>query len=211
MALIYETTMSPSKLELLAAWLPEQPWFTGDIAALTPVGAYRFDDPDGEVGMEGHLLTAGDGTVYHVPLVYRGAPTEAGERFLLGTSDHGVLGERWISNAVGDPVFRAVLARTIAVGGREADEVGVNPAGEHRDREIKVRVRGSGESGAVVPDVTSAQVGLDGDVSVLESESATLTVRRVLDASYVEPEGVLTLRATWPGQVLPVVIATLAV
>src|SRR5438477_104622 len=29
MAIIHNTTMSPGKLELLAAWLPAQPWFPG--------------------------------------------------------------------------------------------------------------------------------------------------------------------------------------
>lgn len=211
MALIYDTTMSPTKLELLAAWLPRQPWFAGDAGQITPLGAYRFDDPAGEVGMEGHILTAGDGTVYHVPLTYRGAPIESGERFLLGTSEHGVLGTRWIVNAIGDPVYRSVLAQTIALGGSEALEVGVSPDGERYDREIVTRLRGSGEPGRRVPDVAAAQVGLDGSVSVAESETATLSVRRVLDPGFVEPGGVLTLRATWPGQILPVVVATLAV
>lgn len=211
MALIYQTTMSPSKLELLAAWLPTQPWFAGDVASLTRLGGYRLDDPAGEVGLEGHILTAGDDTVYHVPLSYRGAPLESGERFLLGTAEHGVLGTRWFSNAVGDPVYRSVLAQTIAQGGREADEVGVGPDGEAQERKILIRVRGSGEPGAAVPDLTVAQVGLEGAVSVVESEEATLTVRRVLDADYVEPFGSLTLRVTWPGQVLPVVAATLTV
>jgi hypothetical protein len=27
MAVIHDTTMSPGKLELLAAWLPAQPWY----------------------------------------------------------------------------------------------------------------------------------------------------------------------------------------
>lgn len=122
-----------------------------------------------------------------------------------------MLGTRWFSNAVGDPVYRSVLAQTIAQGGREADEVGVGPDGEAQERKILIRVRGSGEPGAAVPDLTVAQVGLEGAVSVVESEEATLTVRRVLDADYVEPFGSLTLRVTWPGQVLPVVAATLTV
>jgi hypothetical protein len=45
MAIIYETTMSPSKRELVAAWLPAQPWYrdTGHepdpIKAFPPPGA----------------------------------------------------------------------------------------------------------------------------------------------------------------------------
>ena len=43
--------ITPTKPELLATWLPTQPWFVGDASALEHLGAYRFDDPDGEVGM----------------------------------------------------------------------------------------------------------------------------------------------------------------
>ncbi len=40
---VYTTaTLSPSKLELLATWLPEQPWFDGDAANLTRVAHYRL-------------------------------------------------------------------------------------------------------------------------------------------------------------------------
>lgn len=36
MAIIYETTMTPGKLDLLAGWLPAQPWYlsTGRAPAL---------------------------------------------------------------------------------------------------------------------------------------------------------------------------------
>ncbi|MFA5606913.1 MAG: hypothetical protein WDA07_06965 [Leucobacter sp.] len=211
MALIYETTMHPTKLELLAEWLPAQPWFTGDAARIEPLGAYRFDDPEGEVGMEGHLLTAGDERVYHVPVTYRGAGLEAGEAFLVGNSEHGILGKRWVYDAAGDPVYRAVLAQTITQGGREAEEIGVTPAGERYDRELHTRLRGSGEPGAPVPDLAAAVVTHAGSVSRAEAGLARLEVRRVLDPAFVEPAGTLTLRATWPGQVMPVVVATLAV
>lgn len=68
-----DAVLSPSKLDIVAAWLPSQPWFTGDAAEAEIVGSYRFVDPDGEVGMESHLVRCGD-TTYHVPLTYRGAP-----------------------------------------------------------------------------------------------------------------------------------------
>ena len=212
MALIYDTTMHPTKFEMLAAWLPQQPWFTGDVAQLEALGAYRFDDPEGEVGMEGHLVTAGDGKVYHVPVTYRGAAFEGGEEFLLDTSAHGVLGTRWISDAIGDPVYRDVLARVIAEGGRQVEEVGVNEAGEQYERQVLTRVRGSGEPGGIAPAFTDATVVDDGVASVARNGAAQLSVLRVLDTSGQGPEereASLTLRATWPGQVLPVVVATL--
>jgi Maltokinase N-terminal cap domain len=53
LAQIHNTTMVPSKLELLSGWLPQQPWYVANGAnALTRVGGFRLDDPDGEVGIE---------------------------------------------------------------------------------------------------------------------------------------------------------------
>lgn len=36
MAIIHDTTMSPGKLELLAAWLPAQPWWPTDPGTSPP-------------------------------------------------------------------------------------------------------------------------------------------------------------------------------
>ena len=65
MAIVYpNATLTPSKRELMAAWLPTRPWYDG--ADRKPVGSFRFDDPAGEVGMEGFLLGA-DGRADAVP------------------------------------------------------------------------------------------------------------------------------------------------
>ena len=50
MAIVHNTTMSPAKLELLAAWLPAQPWFPGSgrEPELAKVGGFRLDDPQGD-------------------------------------------------------------------------------------------------------------------------------------------------------------------
>ena len=214
MSLIYDTTMHPSKLELLAGWLPTQPWFTGDIAHLVSLGAYRFDDPEGEVGLEGYLLTAGDETVYHVPLSYRGALLEGGESFVVGTSEHGVLGTRWINDATGDPVFRAVLAAKIAQGGSEEDLFLQSAEGEVSTLDRAVHVRGSGGPGSPVPELWDAVVEDHGSRVELSTGFAALEVRRVLNpaesAGSVAPNAQV-LRATWPGQLDPVVLATLTV
>ena len=123
MSLIYQASISPTKDELLNAWVPSQPWFEGAAgASLARVAAYRFDDPDGEVGLETFLLRAGDGPILQVPLTYRGAPLAGGEPWLVTTMEHSVLGPRWVYDAVGDPVYRAVLAETVLTGGREADQ-----------------------------------------------------------------------------------------
>ena len=74
MAVIHHTTLTPGKLELLAGWLPTQPWYRGHDGRpdLARVGGFRLDDPDGAVGLEFMVVTdAATGTTYHVPLTYR--------------------------------------------------------------------------------------------------------------------------------------------
>ncbi|MFD0507603.1 hypothetical protein ACFQ0G_42305 [Streptomyces chiangmaiensis] len=69
--------------------------------------------PGGAVGIE--FMVVGDATAqepvaYLVPMGYRGAALEGvpGEA-LIGTSEHGVLGTRWIYDGVHDPVVMAQL------------------------------------------------------------------------------------------------------
>lgn len=196
MALIYSTTLRPSKLELLAAWLPSQGWFHGDASQLKPIGAYRFDDPAGEVGIEGHILTAGDDTVYHVPLTYRGAALPGGDTHLLGTVEHGVLGRRWFTDATGDPVYRTVLTHTITSGGREAAEfVSEGPNTAAAPQCTTIKVWGSGSAGSTLGQVAP--------------EHGTLTVIRELAAAKPESPYGWVLRGTWPGLKFPALFATL--
>ena len=114
MAVIHNTTMTPGKLELLASWLPAQPWYVGTERepVLTKAGGFRLDDPDGEVGIEFMVVRdeSGDRPVsYHVPLSYRGAPLDGAGEALVGTSEHGVLGRRWLYDGTHDPVLVAQL------------------------------------------------------------------------------------------------------
>jgi hypothetical protein len=111
MATIHRTTMVPGKLDLLSDWLPRQPWYRSTEPQLGRAGGFRLDDPAGEVGIEFIFVTDADGATYHVPLTYRGAPLPEAEPGLIGTSEHGVLGRRWIYDAAHDPVAIAqVLA-----------------------------------------------------------------------------------------------------
>jgi hypothetical protein len=106
-AIIHNTTMSPTKLELLAGWLPGQEWFTGSVAHLQRAGGFRLDDPDGAVGIE-FMVVLGD-EPFLVPMTYRAAPLDGADSALIGTSQHGVLGDRWIYDGPHDPVLRAQL------------------------------------------------------------------------------------------------------
>lgn len=114
MAVIHQTTLTPSKLDLLTRWLPTQPWYDGTEREpdLSKRGGFRLDDPNGEVGIEFMIVTDVSGhepTTYQIPLTYRGAPLEEAADALIGTSEHGVLGRRWIYDGAHDPVLVAQL------------------------------------------------------------------------------------------------------
>lgn len=70
MALFHLATIAPTKEELIAEWAPRQPWGPTDDVPMTVIGSYRFDDPDGKVGMETFLAQAGD-EFFQIPLTYR--------------------------------------------------------------------------------------------------------------------------------------------
>jgi maltokinase-like protein len=172
MALLHDATIVPSKRELIAAWLPTQPWAAG-LPEVTPIGAFRFDDPAGEVGVETILLRDEAGTVtVQVPLTYRGAPLDGAEDALVGTMEHSVLGSRWVYDGPADPVYVAAVTEAITSGGTGAEEY-FEEDGGRRTREPSVTVVGSGVAGG-----------------------SDLVVVRVLGQA-VDSEGVLT--GTWPG------------
>ncbi|MEU4596215.1 1,4-alpha-glucan branching protein [Nocardia sp. NPDC023988] len=119
MAIVHQTTLTPSKLELLEAWLPTRRWYRGTTPRLSKAGGFRLDDPDGVVGIEFLLLIDDSATgpqLYHVPLTYRGAPLHGADEALVGTMEHGVLGRRWAYDATRDPV--AVNAVVDLLAGR---------------------------------------------------------------------------------------------
>jgi hypothetical protein len=116
MAVIHHTTLTPTKLELLSAWLPGQPWYrdAGQAPDLARVGGFRLDDPGGAVGLEFMVVTdAATGTSYHVPLTYRDSELPGAGNGLIGTSQHGVLGHRWVYDGAYDPVLVVQLVALI--------------------------------------------------------------------------------------------------
>jgi len=94
MAIIHRTTLRPGKLELLARWLPGQPWYRGGPEPeLAKAGGFRIDDPAGAVGIEFMLVTDTSGecpVTYLAPMTYRAAPFDGAGQGLIGTTEHGV-------------------------------------------------------------------------------------------------------------------------
>ncbi|MFE3882401.1 1,4-alpha-glucan branching protein [Streptomyces lydicus] len=118
MAVIHHTRLVPTKLELLASWLPSRPWYDDGAGGpeLANAGGFRLDDPQGEVGIEFIVVTDASGPLpaaYLVPLTYRGAPLDGAGHALVGTMEHGVLGSRWVYDGCHDPVLLGQLPALI--------------------------------------------------------------------------------------------------
>ncbi|WP_353850472.1 hypothetical protein [Solwaraspora sp. WMMA2056] len=123
MGLLYRAEIQPTKLELLADWLPGRDWSRGlGAGELDRVAAYRFDDPAGQVGIETILVRAGQGPILQVPLTYRDAALPGADEWLIGTCEHSVLGRRWVYDGCGDPVYAAALADAILADTGQAAE-----------------------------------------------------------------------------------------
>jgi hypothetical protein len=210
MALLHVADLTPSKLELVRAWIPSQPWWTGPADSAELAGAYRFDDPAGEVGIETHLLRAADGSVVQVPTTYRAAPLADADRALIGTLEHSVLGTRWVYDGCYDPVFVEALATAIATGGAQAELQVQSSDGALAIREATTRVQGSGtDAGVDIADSVPA-VSTDQIATTIQLGQIEVTVQRVIDSS-VPSAGRLSLTGTWPGNDQPAVLAQMRV
>jgi hypothetical protein len=194
MALLYEATLVPSKLELLTVWLPGRSWFTGD-GELQRMGAYRFDDPAGEVGVETFLVRAGGGPVFQVPLTYRDAALPGKDDFLVGTTEHSVLGTRWVYDGCADPVFASALATAILTGGAQAEEF-IDRGGRLESRAPSATVKGSGAPGTSVPEIVAVTCFDQGATTVVRAGTVQLIVARVVGAVV---EATQTLTGSWAG------------
>ncbi|MGW0505659.1 CG0192-related protein [Micromonospora sp. NPDC003241] len=177
MALLHRAELRPTKLELLATWLPGRVWYRGDAdAEVVRVGAYRFDDPAGEVGIETLLVRVGTGPVHQVPLTYRGEPLAGAEEWLVGTMEHSALGRRWVYDACGDPVYAAALADAVLADAGQAEEY-FEEDGERQVRPPNMEIA-SDAPAAEAPPVGAVRSVADGDLTVIVTDGVELTVVR---------------------------------
>lgn len=144
---------------------------------LVKAGGFRLDDPDGAVGIEFMVVvdaTAQEPVAYLVPMGYRGAALEGvpGEA-LIGTSEHGVLGTRWIYDGVRDPVVMAQLCALLRGEARPQHQ------GESDTPDPTVTVHGTGTD-----DARDVQVN-----RVLRPEEAAQSPSVRLVAGWTWPDG----------------------
>ncbi|MEO9322515.1 hypothetical protein ABFT23_03440 [Nocardioides sp. C4-1] len=209
MAVLHRASISPTKAELLQAWVPHRSWYAGS-GPLTTLGAYRLDDPDGEVGTETFLLRAGDGPVLQAPLTYRAAPLEGAERDLVCEMTHSVLGPRWVYDGLADPVYRSALVSTVLGGGRQAD-LQVDVDGVLTPRETTTFVQGSGSPGVVLPSSEVIDALERHEVvgcTVLAGPGLEVTLCRVVTTEPgFDVAGQHTLTGRWPDHSTPTVLA----
>jgi hypothetical protein len=205
MALLHRTELTPNKIELLTGWIFDRPWYQGPPSGeVERVATYRFDDPAGEVGLETMLVRVGDGPVLQVPLSYRGAPLDGAEDHLIGTTEHGVLGRRWIYDACGDPVYAAVLARAIHTDATQAEEF-FEVDGRRELRAPSMAVSGSGTADAPVPATGTVHRVEDDDPAVIVTDEVELHVLRRLGTR--ERVSGPVLSGTWGDESLPLPLA----
>lgn len=206
MAIFHRAEITPTKADLIAAWVPTQPWGPPADAAIDVIGAFRFDDPDGRVGMETHLVTAG-GTLLQVPLTYRDEQLDGGDDAFITEMHHSVLGTRWVYDGLGDPLAVVMLAAVTMTGQGEAIGMAVYE-GRWYIAPTNVRIHGGGWTLERVPvDGFERRSADDDGTTRFANDRFDLTVHR---RPIVAPRPTIALTATWPGRDEPVVLAEVA-
>ena len=201
MALFHRATITPTKAELIEGWVHTQPWGPAAGTPIDVIGAYRFDDPDGKVGMETHLVNAG-GTLLHVPLSYREAPLDHDAGF-IATMEHSALGTRWVYDGLRDPQYVVMLAAATMTGQGEALGMAVYD-GRWYIAPTNVRIHGGGWNLDRVPVDQFELVHDDAAGALLRNDRFDLVVHRRPVAGARPP---ISLTASWEGLAAPVVLA----
>jgi hypothetical protein len=202
MAIFHRATITPTKGELIADWAPTQPWGPPSKDEIEVVGSYRFDDPEGRVGMETHLVRA-EGALLQVPLTYRDHPLDGAEDALITEMHHSVLGTRWVYDGLRDARFVVMLAAVTMTGQGEALGMAVYD-GRWYIAPTEVRIHGGGWSLERVPVDGFELDSDDGGPARLHNDRFDLTVHR---RPVPGPRPAIALTATWDGRPDAVVLA----
>lgn len=215
MAQLFASSLVPGKLDLVRAWAPTRPWWPGSAGdRLERVGAFRWDDPEGEVGVEVLLVRTGDGVVLQVPLTYRGAPLAGAEEHLVGTMEHSVLGRRWVHDGCGDPVWARAVSAAALTGAPQAEEHLRHADGRDELRAPSVVVLAGTATNADVPTIGDLVLDDRDGRTLVRTDGLLVEVRRVLDLTGSPadeaPAGARTVRAVWAGQESPVTLAVVS-
>ena len=179
MGIVHQATLTPSKQEIVAGLLPSRGWARNRTIA-EKVAEYRLDDPAGEVGVETILWRLDDGAIIQTPLTYRAEPLAGADEHLISTTQHSVLGERWVYDGCGDPVWASTLATAILTGGRQSQMYFEDEAGRRIDIPARVQVHGSGSDVAVAAVGSVDEVSDDGDTTVVRAGEVVLALARVV-------------------------------
>lgn len=202
MAIFHVSTSTPTKAEILAAWVPGQAWSPNGSDPIEILGSFHFDDPEGCAGMETHLVRVGE-SLFQVPLTYRDAPLE--QIAPVATMEHSVLGTRWVYDGLDDHRYVMILAGVALTG--QGQSLGW---ARHEGRWYAAP---SGVSLGHRGDRLDAPTPLDGlsldadhgDHVVFRRGRFELTFFRRLGPTTDDSMG---LTATWGGQPHPVLLAT---
>lgn len=178
MGIVHKATLSPTKQEIVESWLPTRSWAGGRTFA-GKVAEYRYDDPEGEVGVETILWHTDDGAVVQTPLTYRAAPLAGAEEHLISTTEHSALGRRWVYDGCGDPVWAATLTTAILTGAPQS-QMFFEEDGRRVDIPPRMQVRGSGHEASAPEIVSIDSVSDEGTVTAVRAGSVVLSVARVI-------------------------------
>lgn len=168
------------------------------------IGAYRFDDPEGQVGMETFIVQAGE-DLLHVPLTYRNEALAGHESSFVGEMLHSELGTRYVYDGLGDAQFVTMMAAVSMTGQGEALGLAVYD-GRWFIAPTNVRIRGGGWTQERVAVDGFDRVSDDASGALLRSDEFELVVSRRLATG---PQPAIGLTATWETQSDPVVLATI--
>ena len=199
MALYHDATVTPTKKDLLAEWVPTQPWCPEPDAPVELIGAYRFDDPEGAVGMETAIVKNAD-TFLHVPMTYRAEPTEGAT--LITEMHHTALGDRWVYDGLTDGRLVMMLAAVSLTGQGEALGM-VSYDGVWHIAPTNVRIRGGGWGLERVPIDGFQSDAVDGTEVAFRNDRFEMTVHR---QPTVGAQPAIGLTGSWSGQDDPLVL-----